>query len=54
MEINHTGDDMRAMGRMLAEELYQKGLRALEDELTVENYSEQMAKIEKYKHLHRH
>lgn len=41
------------MGRRLAMELYQKTLKAMEEELTVENYSQQMAKIEKYKLIHR-
>lgn len=54
MDIYFTRDELKAMGRCLAEELYQKTLRAMEAELTVENYSLQMAKIERYKQIHRH
>lgn len=49
-----THNDLKAQARYLVEEMYQKGLRALEAELTVGNYDGQMAKIEKYKQLHRH
>lgn len=54
MEVFFTQEELKAMGRRLAEELYQKTLRAMEAELTVENYSLQMAKIERYKQIHRH
>jgi len=49
-----THNDLKAQARYLVEEMYYKGLRALEAELTVGNYDGQMAKIEKYKQLHRH
>lgn len=39
MDIYFTQEELKAMGRRLAEELYQKTLRAMEAELTVENYS---------------
>ena len=48
-----TNNDLKAQARFLVEEMYQKGLRALEAELTVGNYEAQMAKIEKYKQIHR-
>lgn len=47
-------NNLKAQAQYLVEEIYQKGLRALEAELTVGNYETQMAKIEKYKQLHRH
>ena len=48
-----TNNDLKAQARYLVEEMYQKGLRALEAELTVGNYEAQIAKIEKYKQIHR-
>ena len=48
-----THNDLKVQARYLVEEMYQKGLRALEAELTVGNYEDQMAKIEKYKLIHR-
>lgn len=48
-----TNNDLKIQARYLVEEMYQKGLRALEAELTVGNYEAQMAKIEKYKQIHR-
>ena len=46
-------NDLKVQARYLVEEMYQKGLRALEAELTVGNYKAQMTKIEKYKLIHR-
>lgn len=49
-----THEELKAMARSMVEEIYQKTLKAMEAELTVENYNEQMARIERYKQIHRH
>ena len=54
MEGHLTHDELKAMAIYLVEELYQNTLKVMEAELTVENYSEQMVRIERYKQIHRH
>lgn len=45
--------DRKQAARALVEEMYQKGIKKLESELTVGNYWQQIQKIEKYKKLHK-